>query len=420
MKKKYFINFLIILTANVCYAQQVTVDLSQYPFIDSSKNKLEIYNNSIYFKEFYNKIDTFLLENKGKINILHIGASHVQGGFFTNKIRKDFDLLNGENATSRGLIFPFKVANTNNPRNFQVNFTGKWSSERNVTRSYSMPLGVAGIAVATNDTTATISVKLNADSASHRWTFTQLVLIGQSVDKQMIMPVILIKGKEFFPDSFDEKTNAYTFKFNEEADCFRLAFRCADTLAHSFIVGGFIPENDTQGIVYHEVGVNGAAVSSYLNSENFERELALIKPDLVIFGIGINDWVSKTMTESEFISNYNRLIERIKRVSPHCAMVFITNNDSYQQVRYQRRRRTRYAYVVNTNGLRAQQSFYKIAKENNGAVWDAFAIMGGLRSMQQWERTGLAAKDKIHFSASGYALLGDMFFNALMDAKNKE
>ncbi|MCL2597254.1 MAG: GDSL-type esterase/lipase family protein [Paludibacter sp.] len=417
MKKIYFIFNLVFLTSNICYSQ-INIDLSEYPFIDSAKNKIIIYNKPIYFNDFFNKIDTFLLEKKGKINILHIGASHVQGGYFTNSIRMNFDMLNGENVTSRGLIFPFKVANTNNPKNYLVNFTGKWTSERNVMRSYSMPLGIAGIAVATSDSNATISVYLNTDSVLRHRTFTRLILIGHNTDKQMITPIIIANQKEFFPYFFDEKTNAYTYELNEEADIFTLAFRNNDTLEHTFIVGGFIPENDMQGIVYNEIGVNGAAVYSYLNCENFESEINLIKPDLVVFGIGINDWVNKTMNEKDFINNYNRLIEQIRRISPHCAMIFITNNDSYRRVKVRQNHRTRYVYNVNTNGLRAQQAFYQLAKENNAAIWDIFSIMGGLHSMQQWELAGLAAKDKIHFSAKGYKLLGDLFFNALIEAKN--
>jgi lysophospholipase L1-like esterase len=40
--------------------------------------------------------------------------------------------------------------------------------------------------------------------------------------------------------------------------------------------------------------------------------------------------------------------------------------------------------------------------------------MGGLESMAKWEQEELAKKDKIHFTNKGYALLGDLFFNALM------
>jgi len=40
--------------------------------------------------------------------------------------------------------------------------------------------------------------------------------------------------------------------------------------------------------------------------------------------------------------------------------------------------------------------------------------MGGLSSMKQWESVGLAQHDKIHFTAIGYNLIGDLFYNALI------
>jgi lysophospholipase L1-like esterase len=41
--------------------------------------------------------------------------------------------------------------------------------------------------------------------------------------------------------------------------------------------------------------------------------------------------------------------------------------------------------------------------------------MGGLNSMKQWESAGLANRDKIHFTESGYILIGDLLYNALLD-----
>ena len=45
---------------------------------------------------------------------------------------------------------------------------------------------------------------------------------------------------------------------------------------------------------------------------------------------------------------------------------------------------------------------------------DFFDIMGGLESMKKWEEAGLAKRDKIHFTEEGYAIIGDLMFNALM------
>jgi hypothetical protein len=41
--------------------------------------------------------------------------------------------------------------------------------------------------------------------------------------------------------------------------------------------------------------------------------------------------------------------------------------------------------------------------------------MGGLSSMQRWERAGLAKVDKVHFTNRGYSLIGDLFYNALVN-----
>ena len=69
---------------------------------------------------------------------------------------------------------------------------------------------------------------------------------------------------------------------------------------------------------------------------------------------------------------------------------------------------------MNPNGKVVQQAFKERAKDYGGAVWDQFDVMGGLKSMQAWEKAGLAQKDKIHFTRDGYQLMGDLLYNALI------
>ena len=130
------------------------------------------------------------------------------------------------------------------------------------------------------------------------------------------------------------------------------------------------------------------------------------------FAIGINDALVKYFSEEKFIQRYDSLIARVESVSPDCYYVFVTNNDSYKRVRANRRTH----YEVNKNGLKARDAFYKLAEKHGGSVWDLFEIMGGLGSMKEWEKAGMAAKDKVHFTHKGYILIGDLFYNALMNA----
>ncbi len=136
--------------------------------------------------------------------------------------------------------------------------------------------------------------------------------------------------------------------------------------------------------------------------------MADLKPDLVILGLGINDAYMKNFSQSDFEMNYSELISRIRRAAPETAIVFITNNDSYMYRRY-----------VNKNGEKVEQSMLKMAKKLGAGVWDMYEVMGGLNSIVLWEKNGLAQRDKIHFTREGYLLLGDLFFNALMQRFEK-
>ncbi|MCL1938033.1 MAG: GDSL-type esterase/lipase family protein [Candidatus Azobacteroides sp.] len=384
------------------------IEIPEYHFLNYKYEGIQVPGkDSTRLNRFFQKIDTLLYSGKNRINILHIGGSHVQADLFSHKVRQDLDALNAENQTPRGFIFPFSVAKTNNPANYTVTYTGNWSAARNVQKERSVPLGMGGIAVYTQDPNAQIHISLNPDRIL-RWKFTQLRLLGSVMDKSKEVLPVLYYNNDTIEGKKDAFSNTYLFELPKPDYEFSVGFIQEDSIPHTFVVNGFIPENGNPGIVYHAIGVNGASVLSYLNSENFEEELHLLNPDLIIFAIGINDANSSDFTGESFCKNYNALIEKIERVSPDCAYIFITNNDSFRKI-------SKKKYTVNANGLIARESFYRLAKEHQGGVWDLFSLMGGSGSMRTWQNAGLAQNDKVHFTRTGYLLIGDLFYNALID-----
>lgn len=388
---------------------------NMYPFIVDSMNVMQIPNGkSDRLTSFYKDFQKLLLEQEGQLSILHIGGSHIQADIMSHQIRSHFDSLFPETHASRGLIFPFETAKTNNPYNYKVSHKGEWISSRNVRETRAAQLGMTGIAVTTMDTIAEISVNLNSEEEHHRWKANRIVLIGYA-DNPRTIPVLLAKDTAYSA-VYDSIQSTYTYYINgAQIEQFTIKILQTDTIPHSFTINGFLAENNDYGVEYHAIGVNGASVPSYLSCENFERDLRLIQPHLIVFAIGINDAVPENFSDSVFIANYDSLITRIETVVPNCAYIFVTNNDSYRKIKG---RKSSY-YVVNRNGLRVEKDFYELARKHDGAVWDMFAIMGGLQSMQKWEAAGLAQRDKIHFTKKGYKLLGDKFYSALIQSYNK-
>ena len=380
-------------------------------FANFDRNQLIYPGDSLAMERFFNKMDSVLFLGQGNVSIMHIGGSHVQAGVFTQQFRNDLlgiapDLMGGQY-----FVFPFVTRDANNPSHYRASASGSWDYCRNAVRKDTdKRMGLAGAALTTTDANASVSIvsrERRVTALSPRFAFNKVTLIGFS-ETENVTPVLGYKGKTL-KGRHDDTQDTYTFQLPALTDSIYIFF---EAMPGEFTLTGVLLENGMPGISLHGVGINGAAVPSYLRCDDFERDLQLIKPDLVIFGIGINDAAGSDFDVENFKRNYDALIYTIKRVNPDCALLFVTNNDSYKYVKGRKKRRG--YYEVNPNGLLVERAFLELGKKHNAAVWDQFDVMGGLYSMRDWENAGLAQKDKIHFSSDGYKLIGDLLYNAFI------
>ena len=403
--QKIYLVPLFLLLVNMLVAQPRRVPIDTLTFARFDKNVLRIPADSSLLNLFFDKFDSVIKTGEGNIHILHIGGSHVQAGTFPHRIRKNLlQLYHPVLTAGRGMIFPYAVApKCNNPVDYRVSSGQHFSLVRNVHKELEKPLGVTGIAVYTKDTLAEISFSLR-DTSLHFET-DKICLFGFS-DKNTVVPIVRIDTTEYLPVEIDTILRRFTYQVKPFTDTF--VIRMVNDSADTFTITGLFLDNSKSGITYNSLGVNGASVSSFLKCDYFVSDLHLLQPDLVIFGLGINDAAGDSFDTLEFVRNYLLLINKVKEVNPNCAFLFITNNDSYKKI-------SRNKYTVNPRGPVVQQQFYKLATMTGGAVWDQFEIMGGLKSMDKWKQDNLAKTDRVHFTAQGYNLLGDLFFNAFVD-----
>ena len=405
--KKTATTLLLVLTVAVAWAQVPKIEVPRYKFVNYQANTLHYDTNSVAMNRFFGKWQRLVQSKQGNLNIVHIGGSHVQAGTLTNTVRCNILTTYSDLVGPRGMLFPYSAAaKCNNPSDYRVRCPQKMILTRNVYKDHTYPLGVCGIAVTASDTMTEMLIQMNEPRVSY--TTRRIVLLGHT--NEGVVPRLRVDGREHYPSYIDNRSDRYLFNLKTAVDSFTIVLPCRK--GQQFTVSGIYLDNNNPGFIYNSIGVNGASVPDYLRCKNFVRDLRLMHPDVVIFGIGINDAVPATFDTAAFRQNYLRLIDSVRMVNPDCAFIFITNNDSYVQVGRRR-------YNVNPNGRLAREVFYRLAKDTDGAVWDQFEVMGGLRSMEQWRLADLAQTDRVHFTTAGYQLVGNLFSKALFDAYTK-
>lgn len=351
---------------------------------------------------FYAKLDSLIAGNKENINIWQVGGSHIQGGVFPYQMMSKFQTLAGRG--ERGFLFPRQLAGTHPDPRYRITAKGKWFAPM-LTRSSKEPkpeYGITGFAARTD---SIASLGLNIDPKNKGlWHFKQLRVLGYATSERAYPEVVV--GSKTIQHYFDPLTSSYMFDLPKPTDSVLVRFVVPK--GESFVFNGFQPITGNKGVNYFASGVNGARVTAWTEQcAHLDRDMKIVKPDLAIFGLGINDSACDSLKfdPEKFKNNYRELIAKVHKVSPDCALIFITNNDSF--------RYSSGGMVYNVNAEEVRQAMVELAMEYNAGVWDLYGLMGGANSVHIWQEEKLIAKDKLHFTAKGYRLLGDLLFEAI-------
>ena len=410
MERKIIFFFCLLLNLAICplsaQMEKRALDTLEFANFEADTFAFDVQNSKLL--PFFLKFDEVVNTGEGNVNILHLGSSHVQAGTLSHTIRRNLLLSYPHLTARRGMIFPYSAANKcNNPADYKVKRSCEFQLIRNVYQEHLTPLGATGIAVYVQGQPAEIKITLNDEDLE--FCTNRIIVLGESNDGKVV-PWIRVDTTYYYPVIKDPDLRRFVFEVKDFTDSFVVVMPCDSS--QRFTLTGVFLDNDSPGLTFHSIGVNGADLDDYLRCPYFEMDMELLQPDMVIFGIGINDANSDNFDSLTFKNRYLQLIQRIQKVNPECAFVFITNNDSYKKL-------SRRNYAVNKNNLQVREVFYRLADLTQGAVWDQFDIMGGLKSMDKWRQSGYAQTDRIHFTVKGYKLLGDLFFNAFVDAHDK-
>jgi lysophospholipase L1-like esterase len=374
----------------------------KYPFIEVQCNQFQFFGaQSPNWMHLNEELSSMIQTGQGKLNFYHIGGSHLQADIYTHDFRtflqSNWPGLSGE----RGLVFPYNLAHTNNPTNYDFSSPNTWKGYRSVTqRPEDFDYGLSGAAITCPDSLIVVNFK-------HLRT-----LVKPPFDRLRIyhntgeFPYDLNFGDQelLVTDVAHYDALGYTeIRFSDHLDSLDLLFIKNCTTPYSLELFGFEFLNDLPGITYTAIGINGASLPTYLANTNFSRDLQLRKPDLFIFSVGTNDAHCSYDAFDPLVykRNLEKMIQQVLQSNPNCAILLTVPNDDYYMRKY-----------PNRNTERQREVIYQLAAQYQMAVWDFYGIMGELGSSKTWKIQGLMQADYVHFTGTGYHLKGTLLIEA--------
>jgi lysophospholipase L1-like esterase len=376
---------------------------ARYPFLNTSADRIE--NAQIGLQRFYEKLAQLPLQPVAlpgsRVSVVHLGDSHLQADELTDEVRQQLQRRHGN--AGRGLVFPYRLARTNgSSAYFSKDLGGTWRTRRLTGRPDTARwAGISGLSVATHDSGAGFALRI-ALLRRPTGQFNHLTLLRQPGPTAFDWQVRSASGRLLGTVPGAAPGVAQSLPLDSLRSYVELRTTRANANQSQALLYGLLLDNGQPGLLYHSMGINGAAVRNYNQAPRYFEQLPALAPDLIIVSLGTNDAYAAGFDTAVFRRQLDTLVTRLRRRCPGADVLLTGPPDSYRARRYR-----------NPDLARLRAVLRAYCAEHDLAYWDVSAVQGGYGSMRIWLNNGLAANDLVHFSSAGYRLQGHLLYLAL-------
>lgn len=412
----------------------------------------------------------YQLENSRawKINIVHVGDSHIQADFLTDVIRKRLQTQFGDGGY--GFTFPYSLMRTNGSDYVKYTSNATWKSRLNVSPvSKAVDIGLSGIGLYTDETNYTVQLNVNKDymfnsvkvlysteEPQYQISLTKnpvTSFVQEPVSKSNTVEHRIKRGESLSIIAARYKTSVQALKDannlksdniqagrtlyiptsagvqHQQTKITRHSADYVDVQSYPYYssyispeplnrisvfskerakvhdINGFILENDKPGLVYHTIGVNGAKMSDFNKYSLFFKQLPILKPDLVVLAFGTNESYQK-LSAQQYLQQVREMVGKINEQMPGTVVLVMTPPPSLL------RRRASNTLVGDYSKI--------LMKLDDLPVWDLYEQLDGESGIVgSGKYVNVIARDKIHYTLTGYRIQGEKFAADFLKAYNQ-
>lgn len=440
----------------------LTIELDTLSIAQKQYENADLINSSV-LETVFNKLEQIEKNKQGKVRIVHVGDSHIQAEFLTNSARNNLQAKFGN--AGLGFVFPHKLARTNGLSAVRFQSNTIFNSYRTIRPISNEPVGVSGFSLSTSNKNSAIEVLIkdanyqtnilkiitpdhkpnfelafsakviNLQGAVSKKTTIHKIKSGETlsqISRKYNVSVQQLKKANQLKDAniragkvlkipnqvVAEKSNfdhsQFTFQklvneknsFNfESTAAFNKFYLLPNPAENTYALSGLVLEKKDAGVTYSGIGVNGARFSDYNKYDRFFSEMQALEADIVVVSFGTNESFDKLPAE-EYMKTFLKFKENLTKYNPNAIIIATTPPPSSLYKKYLNTYAQDYANALVTYAL----------SEKDIAVWNMYYVFGGLHGVNENLANGLMAKDRVHYSKSGYEQQGKLFSDALIKA----
>lgn len=361
-----------------------------------------------YFQFFTNEAATRFynaFHKEERTTIFHYGASHVQAEVMVTEARAALQKEFGD--AGRGLVFNYGAANTYTSINYGSTKQGSWTYAKSFMRKPSLPLGVMGMTVQSEEVGASLvwDFKKPIPTANHR------IRIFANNDTETPDFDVIVDNQTFSFTSEERSLFAglpfYEIGYDGAVSSLQINLVSPGASGTKFTFYGVDFQNQgSGGLVYHSLGVGAAPMESMLRLDAMPEQASVLKPDVVFLDFGTNNILYTNTLDTNIKAVVAKAIALFRSINPEVVIVLTTTQDLY------------YKGKVITAGVAFRDLMQDLARTHNCVFWNWFDQSGGLNSIRQWAVDGYAQKDHIHLMWKGYRLKGQFIHHSVMNTLN--
>lgn len=387
----FLLFFFLLLVLQKSFAQY---NLNKFP-VNYQYNRIE---NSNHLSPFFKKLKQLEQGNRKTVTIVHIGDSHIQADFLSGTIRTRLQQKFGN--AGRGLIFPYQLAQSNTPADISSRSNISWEFNRVAHPEIPLQPGISGFVIKTNALMPSIEIELRSLKNDSSVYFNSLqFFIDTSLYSSWFVQVAGSESRYALNNNTKDSLLYRMVYLDKPSDRFSLS--AIPTSTEKFFYGVSLLKNNP-GILYHNLGVNGARYDQFNKADLLFQQLPSLHADLYIISLGTNEAQQSKLDAVAFVKEVGSMIAKLKSISPDACILITSPPDSFKNGR--------------SNPLLPEISYSltSFCRINDIAFWNLFMATTGTGSCYKWKSANLMAKDGIHFNAEGYKIQGNLLFDNIM------